>query len=115
MEITTDMISLKLVLEVLTIIFALAITYSLFTLATKHRKESMSRTYYFMSIAFFVFSIIQFVGIVDFLPNFPWDLLKLVTELLFMIIIFYSVTILSKTIAAYDFLRMRQKKTRDTD
>lgn len=115
MDITLDTDAIKTLLQAATVIFSVAITYSLFVLARKHRKESMSKTYYFMAVAFLVFSALQFIEIVAFLPNFPWDIMKLLTELVFMITVFYSVTILSKTIAAYDFLRMRQKKTRDIE
>ncbi|MFA5105450.1 MAG: hypothetical protein WC506_00660 [Candidatus Micrarchaeia archaeon] len=115
MDITLDTGTATIVLQAATVIFSVAITYSLFVLARKHRKESMSKTYYFMAVAFLVFSALQIVDVVAFLPNFEWGIMKLLTELVFMITVFYSVTILSKTIAAYDFLRMRQKKTRDIE
>ncbi len=115
MDIIIDASLVNAVLQAATIIISLAITYSLFMLAHRHKKESMSKTYYFMAVAFLVFSALQFVDIVDFLPNFPWDTMRLLTELVFMMTVFYSVNILSKTIAAYDFLRMRKKKTRDIE
>ena len=113
MDIMIDAGMVNSVLQAATIIISLAITYSLFRLAHRHRKESMSKTYYFMAVAFLVFSALQLVDIVDFLPDFPWDTMRLLTELVFMATVFYSVNILSKTIAAYDFLRTRKKKTSD--
>ncbi|HQT44729.1 MAG TPA: hypothetical protein PLO51_02025 [Candidatus Micrarchaeota archaeon] len=115
MELPTNIDYLKAALQAATVIFSLVIMYSLFKLAQKHRKESMSKTYYFMAIAFLVFSALQIVDIVAFLPGFPWDIMKLLTELVFMVTVYYSVRILSKTIAAYDFLRTKQKKIRDAE